>query len=244
MKIKREGFAIQLRGVTKEYVLHHEKPTLMENLLGVTKSNQKFTALKNVSLSIKRGDRLGIIGPNGSGKTTLLKIISQITAPTVGKVEVRGKLVSLIDLEAGFHPELTGEENIYLNAMLLGMRREEVRKVMGEIIKFADIGQFIDSPLYTYSSGMKLRLGFSIAIYNNPDILVLDEMMSVGDQEFRERSRDRLHQMIKENRTILYASHDLKSFDSLCPKVVWLENGLIRQYGKTAEVIKNYLGTI
>ncbi len=160
--------AIKLSRVTKQYFIHHEKPTLMEKLF--TRTNEKFTALKNINLSIYEGERVGFYGPNGCGKSTLLKIITGITTPTLGKVETKGKIVSLIDLEAGFHPDLTGIQNIYMNGMLLGMSKDEITEQLKDIVNFADIHQFIDVPLFTYSQGMKIRLGFSVALHVKPKI--------------------------------------------------------------------------
>src|SRR3989304_6408892 len=166
--------AVKLTAVSKKYIVHHEKPTLVENILSRGK-NEEFWALKDINLTIQKGEKVGIIGPNGSGKTTLLEIIAGITSSTKGKVATYGKLVSLIELEAGFHPELTGEENIFLNGLLVGMPKEEVRTKFKDIVSFADIGRFIDAPFYTYSEGMKLRLGFSILAHTSPDIVLLDE---------------------------------------------------------------------
>ena len=227
MQETMSDFAVKLTRVCKKYRLRHEKPTLVENIFKKNYTNE-FTALDNINLTIKKGERLGVIGPNGSGKTTLLKIITGITAATSGEVETQGRIVSLIDLEAGFHPELTGEENIFLNAMLLGMGKEETEKKFAKIVKFADIGQFIDAPLYTYSAGMKLRLGFSIAVHTNPDILILDEIMSVGDQAFREKSYKKIQDFFKLGKTIILASHNLEAIKKNCRRVLWLEEGKIK----------------
>ena len=196
--------AIKLTGVSKLYTIHHEKPTLVEKM--VKGREERFLALNDVSLTIKKGEKIGIIGPNGSGKTTLLKIIAGITTPTSGMIETHGKIVSLIDLEAGFHPDLTGEQNIYLNGMLLGMSKKEIRKMFNAIIRFADIGKFIDAPLFMYSSGMKLRLGFAVAVHANPDILILDEGFSVGDKKFQEKCNEKIDQLFRIKKTITESS--------------------------------------
>ncbi len=196
--------AIKLTNISKRYTIHHEKPTLVEKLV---KRDETFWALKNINLTIKKGERVGIIGPNGSGKTTLLKIIAGITTPTTGSVETHGKVVSLIDLEAGFHPDLTGEQNIYLNAMLLGMKRDEIDSALKRIIAFADIGSFIDAPLFTYSSGMKLRLGFAIAIHSNPNVLIFDEGLNAGDKQFKEKAFKAIHTLSKQKVTMLFGYH-------------------------------------
>lgn len=235
---KTDRLAIKLVNLTKTYQLHHEKPTLVENIFRRSKK-ELFTALKGVNLEIKKGEKVGIIGPNGSGKTTLLKLISGISTPTKGSVKTWGKLVSLIDLSAGFHPELTGQENIFLNAMLVGMGREEVRSKYSEIVKFADIDGFIDSPLYTYSSGMKLRLGFSIAVAADPDILILDEGISVGDEDFQMKSSKKIDDFYKQRKTILLVSHWMDYLKSHCERVVWIDKGKVKVDGGV-EVIKEY----
>ena len=219
------NIAIILTGVSKKYEIHHEKPTLVEKF--VRSSNETFWALKNINLTIKNGERVGIIGPNGSGKTTLLKIIAGITTPTSGSVETHGKIVSLIDLEAGFHQDLTGLQNVYLNGMLLGMKKAEIDTKLSSIIQFADIRQFIDAPLFTYSSGMALRLGFAVAIHADPDILLLDEGLSVGDKNIQKKSRDRIHNLIKKNVTVIIASHQLSLMREVCPRFLILERGYI-----------------
>jgi ABC-type polysaccharide/polyol phosphate transport system ATPase subunit len=232
------NFAIKLLNITKEYTIHHEKPTLVEKI--VRHKNESFFALKNVNLEIKPGEKVGIIGENGSGKTTLLKIISRIANPTSGSVTTKGNIVSLIDLEAGFHPDLTGEQNIFLNGMLLGMRKVEIAKVLKHIIKVANIGRFIDIPLFTYSQGMKLRLGFSIAIHANPDILILDETMSVGDKRFRKTSHAKIQEIISNNKTVIIASHDLKFIGENCERVIWIKKGLVVADNRTRKVLAQY----
>ncbi len=212
--------AIKLTGVSKQYTIHHEKPTLVERL--ARGRDEEFWALKDVNLTIRKGERVGIIGPNGSGKTTLLKIIAGITTPTTGTVETRGKIVSLIDLEAGFHPDLTGEQNIYLNGMLLGMKREEIEGKLDAIIRFADIGSFIDAPFYAYSAGMKLRLGFAIAAYANPDIFLVDEALVVGDSDFKLKC---LHALKMFDATLVFASHDLHFVHHLSHHTLIVDKG-------------------
>ena len=221
-----DDLAIKLSNLTKTYHLHHEKPTLVENIFR-RGGKEIFVALDNVSLAIKKGEKVGIVGSNGSGKTTLLKIISGISTPTKGSVKTWGKLVSLIDLSAGFHPELTGLENIYLNSLLVGMGREEVRSRYDEIINFADINGFIDAPLYTYSSGMKLRLGFSIAVAANPDILILDEGISAGDQDFQRKSSKKLDSFFKQKKTILVVTHWTEYLKDHCQRIIWMNRGRV-----------------
>lgn len=229
MKNKHTDIAIQLTNVSKKYEIHHEKPTLVEKFVkgSPPAGGETFWALRDINLTIKKGERVGIVGPNGSGKTTLLKIISGITTPTNGEVKTYGKVVSLIDLEAGFHDDLTGEQNIYLNGMLLGMSREEIAAKAEKIIGFADIKQFIDAPLFTYSQGMKLRLGFSVAIAVKPDILILDEQVAAGDANFREKSDKVIKKFTKNGITAVVVSHWLEYIKSRCSRILTMRSGQI-----------------
>lgn len=235
---KQNDYAIKLTKVCKKYVVHHEKPTLAERILNG--KNEEFYALKNISLTINKGERIGIIGSNGSGKTTLLKLITGVSTPTSGKVETKGRIVSLIDLEAGFHPDLTGIENIYLNGMLLGMQKREVDKKINEIIEFADIGNFIDAPIFTYSQGMKLRIGFSVAEAANPDILLLDENLVVGDHNFTMKVQDKIKEFFRKNKTVVFASHWLDFIKRNCNKSYLLQNGELIKSGNTLSVVSYY----
>lgn len=224
-----KNIAIRLTHVTKQYTIHHEKPTLVEKM--VKGREEKFLTLNNITLTIKRGEKVGIIGPNGSGKTTLLKIISGITTPTSGDVETHGRIVSLIDLEAGFHSDLTGIQNIYLNGMLLGLQKKEIDRVFKSIVTFADIRQFIDAPLFTYSEGMKLRLGFAVAVHADPDILILDEALSVGDVDFQKKSWEKIQEFFRKKKTVLIASHILEYIQKTCQRVIIMEKGTIAEDG-------------
>lgn len=234
----KDCIVISLRGVSKKYILHHEKPTLAESLF---RHKEEFWALRNINLEIKKGEKLGIIGPNGAGKSTLLKIITGITVPTKGAVETRGRIASLIDLEAGFHPDLTGEENIYINGLLLGMTKTEIKKNFRTIVNFSGVKKFIDSPLHAYSDGMKLRLGFSVAVHSNPDILIIDEVITAGDEEFRKKSYAKMQEFFKQKKTIIFVSHNLGILEKLCPKTLWLDKGKIKALGPSKKVILNYL---
>lgn len=222
-----KNIAIKLTNISKQYTIHHEKPTLVEKFIKNKSSfkQEKFWALKNVNFTINKGELVGIVGSNGSGKTTLLKIITGITIPTTGKVKTYGKVVSLIDLEAGFHEDLSGYHNIYINGMLLGMKNDEIKDKLASIIDFADIKQFIDTPLFTYSAGMKLRLGFSILIHSNPDIVVLDEGMGAEDQNFKKKSKAALYDLVKLNKTVLFVTQEIKLIKSACDKMITLDKG-------------------
>jgi len=235
--INNQQLAIKLTNVSKRYTIHHEKPTLVEHL--VNGRNESFNSLENINFEVRKGEKVGIIGANGSGKTTMLKIIAGITSPTYGKVETKGKVVSLIDLEAGFHPDLTGEQNIYINGMLLGLSKKEITKRIKRIIEFADIGRFIDTPMYMYSEGMKLRLGFSVAVHADPDILLLDENIMVGDLDFQRKSVKKLKEFFKKQKTVITASHWLEFVKQNCQRIVLLKKGSIAADG-AANIVDHY----
>lgn len=234
---------IQLTNIYKSYVLRSEKPTIFDNFFNKN-FRKKYVALDNVSLTINKEDKIGIIGPNGAGKTTLLKIISGIATPNSGAVTSNGKLVSLIDLEAGFHPDLTGKENIFLNGLIVGMSTTEIKHKLNKIINFAGIDSFINEPLYTYSSGMKLRLGFSIAVHSDPDILILDEGISVGDEDFKRKSARKIQEFFDQKKTVLIVSHWLEFLEQNCNRIIWIENGKIKQNStgvkKTLKAYRRY----
>lgn len=218
----KKQVAIELIDIVKTYQVHHEKPTFSEQIIRRHKK-ETFTALDHLNLTIFKGEKVGIEGRNGAGKTTMLKIIAGITTPDSGKVITNGKVVSLINLEAGFHPELTGEENIFLNGLLLGLSKNEIKKNFKSIVNFADIGSFIDAPLYTYSSGMKLRLGFAIAIHSNPDILLLDEGIIVGDANFQKKVETYINKIFKQEKTILIVSHWREFLEKNCQRIITIQ---------------------
>jgi len=229
--------AIRFNKISKKFIVRHERQTLVEGVFK-RKKQEDFWALKDIDFSVKVGESVGIIGPNGSGKTTLLELITGITYPTSGELKVRDRVVSIIGLEAGFHPDLTGEENIFINGLLSGMTKLEIESKKKKIIKFADIGGFIDSPLYTYSEGMKLRLGFSVAVHADPDILILDETLSMGDLDFRDKSFNKIMEFYKKNKTIIMVSHELEIIKVACERVILLKKGRVVEDGKTREVLK------
>ncbi len=221
--------AIQLIGISKKYELHHDKPTLVEKF--VKGRNETFWALRDINLEVSKGEKIGIIGPNGSGKTTLLKIMAGIATPTSGTVQTYGRVVSLIDLEAGFHPDLTGYQNIYLNGMLVGLHKYEIEAKIRDIIAFADLRQFIDAPLFTYSSGMALRLGFAVAVHADPDILLLDENLNAGDLQFRKKAEKKMRQFFRKKKTIVTVTHNLEFIRENCNRVLRMEKGKVVQDG-------------
>ena len=202
---------------------------------------EEFWALKDIDLEVQEGDRLGIIGRNGAGKTTLLKVLSRITEPTAGQIKVKGRVASLLEVGTGFHPELTGRENIYLNGAILGMTRSEIKRKFDEIVDFAGVEQFLDTPVKRYSSGMHVRLGFSVAAHLEPEILVVDEVLAVGDASFQKKCIGKMDSVAKEGRTILFVSHQMQAITNLCNRAVLLDAGNIVKEGDPAEVVSGYL---
>ncbi len=203
---------------------------------------EEFWALKDVSFEVRRGEVLGIIGRNGAGKSTLLKILSRITEPTEGRVSINGRVASLLEVGTGFHPELTGRENIYLNGAILGMTRAEIRRKFDEIVAFAEIEKFLDTPVKRYSSGMYVRLAFAVAAHLEPEILIVDEVLAVGDAEFQKKCLGKMDEVSRrEGRTVLFVSHNMGVVTSLCPMAIWLDGGSIRERGAAREVISEYL---
>jgi lipopolysaccharide transport system ATP-binding protein len=203
---------------------------------------EEFWALKDVSFNIHEGEVLGIIGRNGAGKSTLLKILSRITEPTKGRVTLRGRVASLLEVGTGFHPELSGRENIYLNGAILGMSRAEIRKKFDEIVAFAEVERFLDTPIKRYSSGMYVRLAFAVAAHLEPEILIVDEVLAVGDAEFQKKCLSKMNDVSRlEGRTVLFVSHNMGIVTSLCPTAIWLDRGSICERGSAREVISEYL---
>ena len=199
-------------------------------------------ALKDINLEVKRGERIGIIGKNGAGKSTLLKILSQVTGPTTGRIKIKGRTGSLLEVGTGFHPELTGRENIYMNGTILGMTHREVTKKLDEIVDFAGVERYLDTPVKRYSSGMMVRLGFAVAAHLEPDILIVDEVLAVGDAEFQKKAIGKMKDVSEgHGRTILFVSHNMTAIKNLCSKAVMLKNGIIKKAGLTSEVINHYL---
>ena len=237
--------AIQLTDVSVRYRVPTERiSTLKEHairrLQGRSVGLREFWALQGVDLIVREGETLGIIGRNGAGKSTLLKTISRILRPTRGRVWVRGALAPLIELGAGFHPELTGRENIFLNGAMLGFSKSEMEAKLERIVEFAELHDFIDAPLRTYSSGMQVRLGFAIASDVNPDILIVDEILAVGDEAFQQKCRARMEAFRQRGTTILFVSHSLDSLAAICDRAIWLEKGRIRQQGPAGDVVEAY----
>jgi ABC-type polysaccharide/polyol phosphate transport system ATPase subunit len=201
-------------------------------------------AMRDVSFEVPEGAGVGVIGRNGAGKTTLLKLISRVTWPTSGRVRVAGRVVSLIELGAGFHPELTGRENVYLGGGLFGLTRREIDRQFDEIVEFADVTRLIDTPMKRYSSGLYARLGFSVAIHANPDIVLVDEVLAVGDAAFRRRALEALRRLIANGKTVLFISHDMWNVRRLCDQILWMEEGRVRAYGRAGDIAEQYMNEV
>ncbi len=244
--------AIKVGHVSKKYCKSLKKSMLYgvkdigRNVLGMSSHSEnlrkdEFWALDDASFEVKKGETLGIIGPNGSGKTTLLKLLNGIFWPDKGKITVKGKVGALIEVGAGFHPLLTGRENVYINAAILGMTKREVDEKFDSIVEFADIGDFIDTPVKFYSSGMFVRLGFAVAVHCEPDILLVDEVLSVGDMSFQKKCVDKIEELMSLNKTIVVVSHSLYRIESMCQRAIWLNNGHVVKQGVAIDVINAYL---
>lgn len=214
----------------------------MHKLAQGSTDEAKFWALNNVNFEVGRGEILGIVGRNGAGKSTLLKILSRITAPTSGRIEVHGRLASLLEVGTGFHPELSGRENIYLNGAILGMRRAEITRKLERIIAFAEIDKFIDTPVKRYSSGMYVRLAFSVAAHLEPDILIIDEVLAVGDAEFQRKCLGAMEATRESGKTVIVVSHNMRVMERICERALWLDKGSVKALGKMQTVAAMYLG--
>jgi ABC-type polysaccharide/polyol phosphate transport system ATPase subunit len=239
-----KDFAIKIEDVSMKFrkpgqKIDSFKEFIVKKIRKQIKYNE-FAALSNINLEIHKGDVIGIVGLNGAGKSTLLKIISGVQKPTTGKIFVNGKVAPLLELGAGFDNELTGIENIFLNGLILGYSRSFINEKLDEIIDFAEIREFIDMPIKNYSSGMKARLGFSIATVKTPQILIVDEVLSVGDGKFKKKSEQRMIDLIKSDATVLFVSHSIAQVRRLCTKVVWIEKGTIKMIGSTKKVCDEY----
>ena len=257
--------AVRVERLGKKYLIGHEagreRYTALRDVIGRTAKNlvrtttdmlrgraiitgdttEEFWALKDINFEIKRGEAVGIIGRNGAGKSTLLKVLSRITDPTEGRVEIRGRVASLLEVGTGFHPELTGRENIYLNGAILGMTRAEIRRKFDEIVAFAEIEKFLDTPVKRYSSGMYVRLAFAVAAHLEPEILIVDEVLAVGDAEFQKKCLGRMGEVAQRGRTVLFVSHNMAALRKLCGQALLLTKGRCGELGPSDVIISNYL---
>lgn len=242
---------IEINNVSKKYRIRDNRPyySLRDTLVDFIKNplnllvndKNEFWALKNISFDVKPGEAVGIIGKNGAGKSTLLKILSQITPPTKGQIKLGGRTASLLEVGTGFHPELSGRENIYLNGAILGMKKFEINLKFNQIVEFAEIAEFLDMAVKHYSSGMFMRLAFAVAVHLNPEILLIDEVLSVGDAGFQQKCLSKMQQITSSGKTILFVSHNLSAIISLCKKVVLIHKGKIEKIGTPEEVVSTYL---
>ncbi|MBR8835799.1 MAG: ABC transporter ATP-binding protein [Stigonema ocellatum SAG 48.90 = DSM 106950] len=251
---------IRVENLGKKYVIGHQQPeryTALRDVIAsraqallnpfrkqkskIQNSQEEFWALKDVSFEIKQGDRVGIIGRNGAGKSTLLKILSRITEPTKGSIRIQGRVASLLEVGTGFHPELTGRENIYLNGAILGMRRVEIKKKFDEMVAFAEVEKFLDTPVKRYSSGMYVRLAFAVAAHLEPEILVVDEVLAVGDAQFQKKCLGKMEEVGKEGRTVLFVSHNMSTVRQLCTRACLLAHGSVVYYGSPSGAISQYM---
>src|SRR5687768_13610059 len=238
--------AVRFQGVSKRFTLRHERArTFQEAAINVFRGSgsreETFWALRDVSFTLQRGRTLGVVGRNGSGKSTLLKLLSRTMRPTSGQIDVEGRVFGLLELAAGFHPDLSGRENVFLNGTFLGLSRAEMSSRLDEIVRFAELERFIDTPVKHYSSGMYMRLGFSIAVSVDPDVLVIDEVLAVGDAAFRQKCFGALAEMKGRGKTILFVTHDASAVRRFCDEALWLDAGRVRAHGEASTVLKEYL---
>ena len=244
---RQDDWAIQVESAWLSFRVKRDRPTTIKEMAvrmlrgrGRGYSEELFWAVQDVSFTVRRGERLGVIGPNGSGKTTLLSLIANIYPPDKGHVTTRGRTVGLLGLGVGFDPEMTGRENIYLNASLFGLTRRAIDERIDDIIAFADIGDFIDAPVRTYSTGMATRVGFAVAAHIDADILLLDEILAVGDAQFKQKSMARTLGLREAGKTLILVSHELNAVSEMCHRAIWLEHGRIVESGPVDEVIEAY----
>jgi lipopolysaccharide transport system ATP-binding protein len=238
--------AVSVDHVSKVFRLYSERNQTLKSIVmrGRRSVHEDFLALDDVTFDVKEGTTLGLIGSNGSGKSTLLKCLAKIYYPDKGHIVSRGKVASLLEVGSGFHHELSGRENIYLNGSILGMSKKQIDRKLDEIIAFSGVEQFIDQPVKNYSSGMYVRLGFSIAINVDPDILVVDEVLAVGDAEFQDKCRQKFQDFKKAGKTVILVTHDMSSVTSMCDHVAWIRRGHLEKYGRADATVKAYLSSV
>ncbi len=241
--------ALRFENVTKRFTLEHDRPRSYKEAFvalfrGRRRVRERLVALDDVSFDLEHGGTLGLAGPNGTGKSTALKLAARILEPTSGRVLVNGRVAALLELGAGFHPDLSGRENVFLNGSLMGLSRREMDRRLEAIVAFSEIERFIDMPIKHYSSGMRMRLGFATAIHVDPDILLIDEVLAVGDQAFQNKCRDRIAELRKAGVTIVLVSHSIQAIRDLCQRTLWLEGGRVQAYGPTDDVVEAYYASV
>jgi lipopolysaccharide transport system ATP-binding protein len=239
--------AIRVEQVSKRFTLRHDRPRSFQDLflnvlrLKRVKSKERYWALRDVSFEVEPGEMLGIVGENGAGKSTVLKLLSRIIEPTSGKIEVDGRVGALLELGTGFHPDLTGRENVFFNGSMLGITKAEISRLFDSIVSFAEMERFIDVPVRHYSSGMFMRLGFSVAIHLRPDILLVDEVLAVGDHAFQLRCLDKISELRRQGATVVFVTHDLRIIRTLCDRAIWLDEGIKKADGAVEHVLDEYM---
>ncbi len=244
--MSKKDIAIEIKNVYKTFDVYLDKAnTIKERLLFLFSRSrkEKREVLKDINLEIKKGETVALIGTNGSGKSTLLKLMTKIIYPNKGNIETYGKLTSLLELGAGFHPDFSGRENIYFNASIFGLTRKEIDKRLEQIIEFSELEEFIDNPVRTYSSGMFMRLAFAVAINVDADILLIDEILSVGDEHFQKKCFDKMEELKKQGKTMVFVTHSMNAVKKLCDRAIWLYEGKIRLDGSTDKVVDEYVKT-
>lgn len=245
--MKKSDYSIIVNNVSKTFDVYLDKSnTIKESLLSLFSRNrkEKRVVLNDVSLKIKKGEAVALIGVNGSGKSTLLKLMTKIIYPNKGKIETYGKLTSLLELGAGFHPDFSGRENIYFNASIFGLTKKEIDDRLDKIIEFSELGSYIDNPVRTYSSGMYMRLAFSVAINVDADILLVDEILAVGDQHFQDKCLNKMKELRKDGKTMVFVTHSMDQVKKLCDRAVWISDGKIKKDGPVKNVVDEYLSEI
>lgn len=245
--MEKNNIAIEVKNVQKTFNVYLDKSnTLKESIVSIFKRNkkEKREVLKNVNLNINKGEAVALIGTNGSGKSTLLKLMTRIIYPNKGSIKINGKLTSLLELGAGFHPDFSGRENIYFNASIFGLTKKEIDSRIDQIIEFSELGSYIDNPVRTYSSGMYMRLAFSVAINVDADILLIDEILAVGDQHFQDKCIAKMKELRSEGKTMVFVTHSMGQVKELCTRAVWLCDGNIKMDGTTENVVDVYLDAI
>lgn len=235
--------AIEVKNVKKYFKVYYDKGNTLKDRLSsrVRSKYQRREVLKGISFEIPKGEAVGLIGKNGCGKSTTLKLLTKIIYPNEGSIELSGRVSSLLELGAGFHPDMSGKENIYMNAAIFGLSKKEIDKRVGDIIQFSELEDFIDNPIRTYSSGMYMRLAFSVAINVDADILLIDEILAVGDISFQKKCFDKLKEIKREGTTIVIVSHSLEQIQEICDRTIWLEDGVVREEGRPGVIHQHYL---
>ncbi|MBR3199002.1 MAG: ABC transporter ATP-binding protein [Bacilli bacterium] len=241
--MENKDCVIEVKNISKDFVIYGDKANTLKEKVIRFRNNKKevFHVLKNINLKINKGETVALIGVNGSGKSTLLKLISKIIYPSKGNISVNGKLTSLLELGAGFHQDFSGRENIYFNASIFGLSKKEIDSRVDDIIEFSELGDFIDAPVRTYSSGMYMRLAFSVAINVDAEILLIDEILAVGDQRFQDKCLNKMLELKNQGKTMVFVSHSAESVKFLCDRAVWLSEGKIKMDGETEHVLEEYI---